>query len=391
MQGFPIRKRSKTRFIVKTDGNNDGDVQEITSTTESMAIESPIFPAVGRLNRSQPSKKSRLKLSFDAEDVLSFNIGNNMKEATEQEAFVPERSELSKKLANEKSTELKGRKFKLKLYVINLHVKLTHRDSLPTASSADIPPSRSVYTRDYLTQLRNSTPSIPKDLSLYLSDDSPISDATPAQPTLPPTEILDEAIVRALKERRHDRSRDYLSLDQNNATKPAKADSDEETYHTYVEEPVRLQKNMEVAQKKYKHDQIQEALYKSDSDAMSSVDGDEWENQQIAKAHPTLVRKGRRDVHSIPDVIPPIPTLDSVMKRMRGQLAEMKAKRTEMAEMLIQLEMEREEVNNREEAIQEKLEKVGKEYEELREDFTASGANRRLDEIGAFGTAGATV
>ena len=356
-----------------------------------MEIDHPVVPAFRRLNRSQPSKKSKLKLSFDAEDVPSFYIGNNMKETNEQETFVPERSALSKKVAKvEKATEPKARRFGLKPYVIDVHVKLTHRDSLLTTPSTEIPSSRPLYTKDYLTQLHDSTPSTPKDLSRYLSDESPISDIT-AQPTVRPTEILDEAIVRALKERRNDRSRDYLSLDDDTASKPGKADSDEETYHTYVEEPVRLQKNMEAAQKRYKQDQIQEALYKSDSDAVSSVDDDEWENQQIAKAQPTLVRKRKKDMHSIPDVIPPIPNLDSVMKRMRGRLEEMKVKRAQMAETLAQLESEREEVRNREEAIQEKLEKIGKEYEDLREGFTASGANRGLDEISAFGTTGPAV
>jgi hypothetical protein len=291
----------------------------------------------------------------------------------------------------EKATEPKARKFGLKPYVIDIHLKLTHRDSLLTTPSTEIPSSRPLYTKDYLTQLHDSTPSTPKDLSRYLSDESPISEDITAQPTVRPTEILDEAIVRALKERRNDRSRDYLSLDHDTASKPGKADSDEETYQTYVEEPVRLQKNMEAAQKRYKQDQIQEALYKSDSDDVSSVDDDEWENQQIAKAQPTLVRKRKKDMHSIPDVIPPIPSLDSVMKRMRGRLEEMKTKRAQMAETLAQLEREREEVKNKEEAIQEKLEKIGKEYEELREGFTASGANRGLDEISAFGTTGPAV
>ncbi len=273
------------------------------------------------------------------------------------------------------------------MYDSNLLQCTNFSDALPTTPSETIS-SRPTYTKEYLTRLRDSTPSTPRDLSRYLSDDS-LESANSAPPAnnARPAEILDEAVIRALKERRRERARgeDYLSLD--NEDKPRRRDSDdEEMYRTFVDEPVRLQKNMEAAQTKHKKQQIQEALYHSDSEAMSDIDENEWENQQIAKAQPTLVKSIKRDSHAMPTEIPPVTTYTAAMSRLRGQLESMNARRVELLTVMGQLDKESEEIREREEAVQESLTKAGKEYDMLREEFKGSGANRGLDEVGDFGS-----
>ena len=287
------------------------------------------------------------------------------------------------------SESSKGRKFGLKAYV-SLSVKTNHRDTIPTPPTESLP-SRPSYTKEYLTQLRDSTPSTPKDVNRYLSDDS-LDSGTSAQPVpARPAEILDEAVVRALKERRRERARggDYLSLNDDNDSdaRPRKqiSDDEDETYRAFVDEPVRLQKNMEAAQKKHKQEQIQEALYHSDSEAMSEVDENEWENQQIAKAQPSLVKVAKRDVHAMPSDIPPVPTYNAALARLRGQLEGLKTKRGELIQIVNDLEKEKEEIIEREREVQESLAKAGREYQQLRDEFRGSGANRGLDEVGDFG------
>jgi hypothetical protein len=391
MQGDSAGQRPKTNIVLPFDAE-DEEVQDVASSTESTGKPPSINPVFRRLNRAPLAKKSgsKLKLSFGTDDdVHPLGTSTYMKETMEEETFIPKRSALSKKVGElKKATDTKERKFGLKSYLSSIHRKLTHRNSLPTTPSESTGlTSRPAYTKDYLTQLRDSTPSTPRDISDYVSDESP---ASSTQPIARPAEILDEAVIRALKERRQDRARgeDYLSLDQEAAAKIRKPDSDdEETYRAYVDEPVRLQKNMTAAQKKYKQDQIQEALYQSDSDMQSSVDDeDDWETQQIAKAQPNLEKKRKRDMFSMPDEIPPIPTFDSVMTRMRARLESEKAKRAQLAELLKQLQKEIEEIKEREETTQENLVKAGREYEELKEDFKATGVNRGLDEVGHFGS-----
>lgn len=257
--------------------------------------------------------------------------------------------------------------------------------------------SRPNYTKDYLSQLRDSTPSTPKDISRYLSEDDSFPESLdslshdPAVPSARPAEILDEAVIRALKERRRDRATygdDYLSLDNAPKSSRRAQSDDEETYLKYVHEPVRLQKDMEAAQKAHKKSQIQEALNRGDSDseAMSEVSSDEWENQQIAKAAPSLVKTQKRDIHAIPEEILPIPTVQGALARLRGQVEEMKRRRNEIKGVMEELERQRGEIMDREEFVQESLAKAGKEYEMLNEEFKSSGVNRGLDEVGDFGT-----
>jgi hypothetical protein len=259
---------------------------------------------------------------------------------------------------------------------------------MPSSTSTETVQNRPVYTKDYLAQLRDSTPSTPRDLSRYLSEDESTDSAI--QPPVRPAEILDEAVVRALKERRRERARgeDYISLSNDNERprRTARDSDDEEMYASFVDDPVRLQRDMETAQKKYKTDQIKEALYHSDSEEMSDVDANEWENQQIAKASAQgVVKVGRkRDLYAMPAEIPPVPSYAAAVARLKGQLEAMKRKRDELTQTIKELDAESEALEARQAAVQESLVKAGKEYEELRDEFKATGANRGLDEVGEF-------
>ena len=378
MHGFSAGRRPKPKIVKTTTEDEDEEVQDLTSETEYMEIEPPAVPAIKRINRPPLNKKSsgsKLKLSFGAEE----------EEVDTEQPFIPKRSNLSKQV-----TESKGRKFGLQTY-LSVILKTNSSDALPTTPSDSATlPSRPTYTKEYLSQLRDSTPSTPKDISRYLSDDTPDSETSAPTTTARPAEILDEAVIRALKERRRDRARgeDYLSLEEAGTTsKSRRRDSDdEEMYRTFVDEAVPLQKNMEAAQKAHKKSQIREALYISDSDAMSDVDDDEWENQQIAKTAPALVKKGKRELYPMPAEIPPPPTVAGAMTRLQEQLARMKIRRTELVEVVTQLEKEAGEIREREEAVQESLTKAGNEYDMLREEFKSSGANRGLDEVGELGS-----
>ena len=376
MHGFSAGRRPKPKIVKSTVEDEDDEAQDLTSRTESIEIEPSTVPAMRRLNRLNKSSGSKLKLSFSAEE-----------DADGEQQFIPKRSNLSKQV-----TESKGRKFGLQAYLsVILRTNFTS-DALPAnpSESATLA-SRPTYTKEYLSQLRDSTPSTPKDITRYLSDDTPDSETSaPPIMTARPAEILDEAVIRALKERRRDRARgeDYMSLDDTAPTsKSRRRDSDdEEMYRTYVDEPVPLQKNMEAAQKAHKKLQIQEALYVSDSEAMSEVDDDGWENQQIAKTAPALVKGRKRELFPMPAEIPPPPTLAGAMSRLQEQLTKMKTRRAELVEVVQQLEKDEQEIKEREEAVQESLTKAGKEYDMLREEFKSSGANRGLDEVGELGS-----
>jgi hypothetical protein len=72
MQGFAANRRPKAK-IIKTGGEDeDEDVRDVTSGTESLELDSPAIPTMLRPNRpaTGKGKGSRLKLSFGAEEVI---------------------------------------------------------------------------------------------------------------------------------------------------------------------------------------------------------------------------------------------------------------------------------------------------------------------------------
>ena len=121
MQSLAAARRPKPKIVKPTNDDSDEDdntrVEDVTSATESIDLESPpvVVPAIRRLNRPVLGKKSsgsKLKLSF----------GGGDEGAEEEETFVPKRSLLSKKA----TMESKGRKFGLQVYP-------PHSPCLPTA------------------------------------------------------------------------------------------------------------------------------------------------------------------------------------------------------------------------------------------------------------------
>jgi len=74
MQGFSANRRPKARVIKSSvvDEEEDEDVKDVTSGTESLDLEPPTIPVIRRLNRPGLTKKesgSKLKLSFGIDEV----------------------------------------------------------------------------------------------------------------------------------------------------------------------------------------------------------------------------------------------------------------------------------------------------------------------------------
>ena len=72
MHGFSTGRRPKPKIVKSGADDEDGEVEDVTSATESMEIEPHAIPAIKRLQRPTIPKKSsgsKLKLSFGADDV----------------------------------------------------------------------------------------------------------------------------------------------------------------------------------------------------------------------------------------------------------------------------------------------------------------------------------
>ena len=72
MQSLAAARRPKPKIVKPTHSDDDDEVQDVTSATESIDLEAPVVPAIRRLNRPALGKKtsgSKLKLSFGEEEV----------------------------------------------------------------------------------------------------------------------------------------------------------------------------------------------------------------------------------------------------------------------------------------------------------------------------------
>jgi hypothetical protein len=76
MQGFSAARRAKPKIVRSGDDDDDNDsdnraIEEVTSATESIDLETPPVPSIKQRPRPATTKRagSKLKLSFGADEV----------------------------------------------------------------------------------------------------------------------------------------------------------------------------------------------------------------------------------------------------------------------------------------------------------------------------------
>lgn len=300
------------------------------------------------------------------------------------------------------------------------------------ATSASERPS---YSKEYLEELKSSTPTKPvpeeeeeeegdggDDYDMILDDDvmavvkagnqraiARLDDMAPAGTT----GILDEGLVRALKARRAERSTrskagDFISLngdedlddgDGEILLKSKKKKSrlrglddggfDDEDMEKYVEdEQIVLggkaaQREQERRRREGIRDTINQAEgINSDDDADSDFSRDsvaeEWERDQIRKGAfstnaPGPVASDLEMLTRQPPKVTPLPNLKDALKRLEDSLAAMEFRKTQTARQVEMLVHEKREIAQRENMVQDRLKKAGEEYEKLRRELGMGG------------------
>lgn len=300
------------------------------------------------------------------------------------------------------------------------------------ATSASERPS---YSKEYLEELKSSTPTKPvaeeevreegsggDDYDMILDDKVMsvvkagnqravvrLDDAAPAGTT----GILDEGLVRVLKARRAERSTrskagDFISLngdedlddgDDEILLKSKKKKSrlrglddggfDDEDMEKYIEdEQIVLggkaaQREQERRRREGIRDTINQAEgINSDDDPDSDFSRDslaeEWERDQIRKGAfsanaPGSVASDLEMLTRQPPKVTPLPNLKDALKRLEDSLAAMEFRRTQTARQVETLVHEKREIAQRENMVQDRLKKAGEEYEKLRGELGMGG------------------
>lgn len=275
--------------------------------------------------------------------------------------------------------------FKPKKAVFGQRFQSTSRASTPVAEK------KSLYSSDYLKELRNSTPSTPQEYAADPFDAAMLVEVEPDEEASH-VDIPEEGMIRHVKEQREIRRRagenfiplsDALTLDARMTGDAGKRIQSEdqvddmggdgnEGLQGYESDSLPLGARNLKKSSNSKKVEIQELIddvegeypYMPDSHEMddSSDSDDEWETTQVRKSGgsmPAEAIKGRRELESIP-------TLDQVMRKLQRRLEDSAISLKEKVDAKAAIEKELLEIAEQEEAIKSNLARASLTYETMR-------------------------
>jgi hypothetical protein len=338
--------------------------------------------------------KSKLNLSFGAEETSMTDDGDR-----ESEVVLPKRHGLGRK-AMERSA---------------LQRNLTPSgglDTLPARVGHDR--DRPSYSREYLKELQDSTPSTPKastddekdrtiDVAAKFGEIMVVSgsSAIPSE-----GEIREKKARRARLALEHGSGKedDFISLEDNigsdddwdaiargeklpekeSDTRLVRDDEDfAEGFDEYVEDgKISLGRKAEREQQRKQRDAMRELI--EDAEALSDDEDSDIEEKAAYEAAQTKAamgsgRAGDIDRPHTPPKMTSLPKLASSLDRLRTTLASMETSKTQMISRMEDLRKEKEEIAIREVEIQALIKEAGDNYERLKKE---AGIDPATDALG---------
>ncbi|KAI9765112.1 MAG: hypothetical protein M1840_007819 [Geoglossum simile] len=331
---------------------------------------------------NKPKKKSGLRLSFGPGE----GVTEDESEGASSEVFVPKKSSLSR-AAIEKNAVRKS---------------LSHpvsADRLPVrVGVADDRPS---YSKDYLNELKTSTPSTPKDLgslsnSADEDEDKPdtldILEKFGVRANVVGSAIIpSEAEIREKKDRRARLAKETefillgddgggneisLLLRKRKESRLVREDEDlGEGFDDFVEDGgISLGKKAEREQSRRRRAEMEELIHEAEGSSTDDTDESEVERRAEYEAAQTragayTLSKGdsaRTSRPRTPPKITPLPSLSDSFSRLQSVLSSMEATKSAKVKELEDLLHQKSEIATREVEIQKLLKEAGENYERLR-------------------------
>jgi hypothetical protein len=376
---------------------------------------------VKRPTAGNKKKRSSLRISFGTGDEA-----NDGDESSDAAIATPKKSNLSR-IALEKSAQLRARQLE---------------EAEPLVPEAARPTE---YSQDYISELRNSTPSTPRDLKPSAEEEEetraldiaskfgPITTETSAIPT--------QAEIQEKKARRRRLAREEQAFDDDEDRAWASDDQGEdefrqhrneislrpkekygetrlihededmaEGFDDFVEDgKISLGRKSEREAQRRRRAEMAELINDAEagSDDDGSGDSDEERNIAFAAAQARAGRYGQKiedeeDGTKTPPRITPLPDLDQVLEGLTIDIRTRQQKKDSILQKLQDLKDDKVRIEERKKYLQEQLQKTGDEYEKLRQEsglpaLPSSGMDggrliteRGLDSLGTTPMAGTT-
>lgn len=325
---------------------------------------------------SKPKQRSKLRLSFDPTSTA---------DADQDEAVVitPKRGLGARKNVVGKSGPQRA--------------WTASSEDIPVRSADDV--GRPLYNQEYLKELRDSTPSTPKNASSTQgSDDDGGKDldiagkfGELAKVSSIPSVIPSEAEIREKKERRARlaKEEDFISLDVEEEdedrwtlskkeerldTRMVRDDEDfAEGFDEFVQDGrIALGRKAEKEQMRRHRAEMKDLI--DEAEDLSEEDDSEAERNAAYEASQTRaamdgIGKTHKQLPSRPKTPPKItslPRLANHLIRLRSSLGAMESSKAQLVQRMEDLRKEKEEIRVREEEIQSLLKEAGDNYERLK-------------------------
>jgi hypothetical protein len=336
---------------------------------------------------SKKKKTASSRLSFGPGEIIS---GDAAEALEDSELFTPKKSTLGRRVI-----ESNALRKSLPAYKI------------PIRGSED-EDERPIYSKDYLNELKSSTPSTPKDLralSVTADDEDGFDESELDGAMIVDTEhnlssasgiaIPTEAEIREKKERRarlaHEQ--DFISLNDGGPgdrqqlsllPRKKKAESrlvreDEdlgEGFDEFVDDGrISLGKKAEREAKRRQRAAMADMIHEAEGSSSDTSDDSEagrraaFETAQTRAGMDGLSKPDNANtIHQIPPKITPLPNLSDCLQRLQSTLTGMQQELARRNAKMAELQQEKKEILEREEEVQRLLKEAGDRYAAMRAD-----------------------
>ncbi|KAH7087055.1 nineteen complex-related protein 2-domain-containing protein [Paraphoma chrysanthemicola] len=384
-------KRSGSGRVARKVGAYDDSAESADSSPNESGVQKPAV--VKRPVFGKSKKRSSLRISFGPGE----SEGNDGDESSDAQPMVtPKKSNLSR-IALEKSAQLRA------------------RSPLVAEAARSEDEERPSYNKDYIAELRNSTPSTPKDLKPSAEEEKEtqaLDIASKFGPTvvLPPessSAIPTQAEILEKKARRRrlaqegnayedDEERPWASDDDGEdefrqrrneislrpkekyaETRLIHEDEDiAEGFDDFVEDgKISLGRKSEREAQRKRRAEMAELINTAEagSDDDGSADSDEERNAAFAAAQARAGRYGQKiadedDGSKTPPRVTPLPQLDDILEGLTIDIQTKKQRKDLILQKLQEFKDDKIRIEERKKYLQEQLQKTGEEYEKLRQE-----------------------
>ncbi|MCJ1373126.1 hypothetical protein MMC20_004353 [Loxospora ochrophaea] len=364
----------KSGFAARRKARKVGGEEE-----EEEISEKELTPAVKRPSLSN-KKRSSLRVSFGPQDAAAVEA-----DSESSEIFTPKKSSLGRQVVEKNALR------RSQVPLSSEHLPIRQTDDRPS------------YSKNYLDELKSSTPSTPKDLKPLSTEDVEAeqiqaldiavkfgSDLVPLQSSS--SAIPTEAEIKEKKERRARlaQEQDFISLDdrgeneisllprkQKVETRLVRDDEDlAEGFDSFVEDGrISLGKKAEREQRRRQKAEMRDLIVEAEGRS-SDEDSDDSEAERNADYEAAQTRAGmdglqredkyeRSERATTPPKITPLPRLSGCLEKLQASLRKMEHERMQKVRQMEEIVGEKGDILKREEEIQRLLKEAGENYERL--------------------------